>query len=168
MKRNDLNHIIKTFNLMAHPEGGYFSETYRSEVRLESENDKNIQKSIGTSIYYLLDKDQISHFHKLSSDEIWYYHTGSSIILHLIEPNGNYKKVKLGKNILKGELPSFIVRKEVWMAAELKNKKSFGFVSCVVMPGFEFSDFTLAKKEDLLKICPSQKKKIKRFTFEQN
>ena len=98
--------IVKNLNLTAHPEGGYYKENYRSEGLI---NPNSLWKGVkgnrnySTGIYFLLEKKQFSAFHKIKQDEMWHYYMGSTLLLHMIKKNGDYKIIKIGKNIEKGE-----------------------------------------------------------------
>ena len=37
-----------------------------------------------SSIYFLLNTGDISHFHRIDADEVWYYHAGESLTIHMI------------------------------------------------------------------------------------
>lgn len=158
--------IIKKYNLQKHPEGGHYSEIFRS-TEIISDNclpeRYKEERVFYTSIYFLLAENDISHFHILQSDEIWYYHSGSSIKIHIIDENGNYSQHLLGIS-KKNATPSLLIKRNTWFAAELSNKNSYGLVSCVVIPGFEFVDFQLGNRNYLINKFPEHKKIIKRFT----
>ena len=85
-------------------EGGYYKETYRSDKTIILPSETDGERSISTSIYYLLDGTQFSAFHRLKSDEIWHFYIGGSVTLYIINKIENLSEVKLGSNIEKGEL----------------------------------------------------------------
>jgi len=158
--------IIKHYNLQRHPEGGYFAEIFRSDESISNNHLPDRYEGnrvFFTSIYFLLAKNDKSNFHILQSDELWYYHSGSSIILHIIDEQGNYTRQILGAT-KKSHKPSILINRNSWFAAENLDKESYGLVSCVVIPGFEFSDFTLGDRDFLFNKFPQHKKLIKRFT----
>jgi uncharacterized protein len=159
--------IIELLHLSPHPEGGYYNEIYRSEEVLSNEaippryiSDRNIS----TSIYFMLCKNQVSHFHRIQSDEIWHYYKGSSIIVHCLSKDG-YSKHTVGNGILAGQTPQLIISKGTWFAAELEDKTSFSLIGCTVAPGFNFEDFELGNADDLLKLYPNQKEVINRLSL---
>lgn len=157
MEVHDVNNIIKFLELIPHPEGGYFREVYKCEELIFQDalpSRYNGNRSFLTSIYYLLKNNDISRFHVLLSDEMWYFHMGSSVIIHQINFDGSYNKYLLGSNYLLGEKPHILVKKNTWFGAEVKNKDSFSLVSCAIAPGFEFSDFKLADRNELLAKYP--------------
>ncbi len=159
--------IIKKLDLIAHPEGGYFKEVYRSEEEIKIEGLPERYEStrcFGTSIYYLLEGEQFSAFHKLQSDETWHFYLGSPILLHLINKEGKYSNVILGQKVEEDELLQFTIAHGTWFAAEVKDKSSFSLVGCTVYPGFDFADFEMCNKEELLKKFPQHKNIIEKLT----
>jgi predicted cupin superfamily sugar epimerase len=146
-------HWIQKLNLQPHPEGGYYHELYRSklEVTRVSSSLVNIYSAF-SSIYYLLEGTDYSGFHRLSSDEIWYFHRGVPLLIHMIDENGNYSSQELSDE-LTGTL-SYMVSAGVWFASEIPSANGFSLVSCAVAPGFEFSEFEMAEKDVLLKKYP--------------
>jgi len=158
--------IINQLNLQPHPEGGYFKEVYRADEIIKNSNlpeRYSGDRNFSTSIYFLLEGNQISKFHRLKSDEIWFFHSGSSITIHFIDEFGNYSKQILGSNLI-DEKFQITIHKGNWFAAELNDKSLFSLISCVVSPGFDFSDFELAEKEKLIKQFPQHKEIILKLT----
>src|SRR3972149_1810437 len=86
--------------LTPHPaEGGYFTETYRSEERV-AEGALPARyagaRAFGTAIYYLLTPDTVSAMHRLASDEVFHFYLGDPVeMLHLF-PDGSGRVVTLG------------------------------------------------------------------------
>jgi predicted cupin superfamily sugar epimerase len=153
-----VSEIIKHLALQPHPEGGYYSETYRSD-----ETCINGTRSLCTVIYFLLTSENCSKFHRIQSDEIWYYHAGSPLIVHTLSDNG-YKKHIVGNNFMAGEKPQLLVPKNTIFGSTVQQEKSFSLVSCSVSPGFDFSDFQLFKKEDLIEHYPLHENIILQLT----
>ncbi|BDR59638.1 cupin domain-containing protein [Xylocopilactobacillus apicola] len=144
---------ISSLALTPHQEGGWFRQIYDSDEKFFDESSK-ADRYYYTSIYFLLDDQSCSHFHRLNHDELWYYHDGASITIHCIAPNGDYSAVKLGKNLSAGEVMQFKVPKETIFASEVNQPDSFCLVSCVVSPGFDYHDFELMHKSSLLEKYP--------------
>jgi len=155
---NEAQKIINTLNLKAHTEGGYFSEVYRSNEKFDDNH------SLYTSIYFLLNENDVSAFHVLKSDEIWHFYDGTTLELHIITPEGKYEKISLGKNISANEKLQYCVKAGNYFSAEVLDKSSFALVGCTVTPGFEYSDFELCKRDPLIKKFPSHKDLIERLT----
>jgi predicted cupin superfamily sugar epimerase len=102
-------------------EGGYYKETYRSDKTITLPSEIDGERSILTSIYYLLDGTQFSAFHRLKSDEIWHFYMGSSVTLYIISKMENLSEVKLGSNIEKGEHFQIQMRAGSWFAATVND-----------------------------------------------
>lgn len=163
MKSKD--YWVKKLDLLPHPEGGFYKEVYRSEGEIPNEvlpQHENGSRSYLTSIYFLLGKGDKSHFHILSSDEIWYYNQGASCIIHMIDIKGNYSSQIVGPV---GEM-QVVIPNNTYFAAEVipGENTEFILVSCVVAPGFDFNDFRLVGTEELLKSCPDESELISKFT----
>jgi len=140
--------LIKDFSLERHIEGGWFSECYTSsDASGLIQNDRPLTGSI----YFLLDKDDISHFHQIDCEELWYYHAGIGLILHIITKDGKYCSRLLGIDGTKGQNPVIVIPKDAIFAAENIDKQSFTFVSCVTIPKFRYSGFRLVAFEELSK-----------------
>ncbi len=158
---------IKKLNLITHPEGGYYKEVFKSPEQLvKSGLPKRYksERSFLTSIYYLLKNEHISKFHRLKSEEIWYYHAGNPVKLHVIRANGEYSEYLLGKNLEKNQTLQVIIPKLSWFAAEvITENDDYSLFGCAVAPGFEFEDFELANKEELMSLFPKYSYLIENF-----
>lgn len=157
---------IKHLSLSQHPEGGYYRETYRST---ETITGKALPDRFGgdrnhsTTIYFLLPSDNRSLFHRIKSDEIWYYHAGSSLTIYVLDHNG-LRKHKLGSDVANGESLQVIIPANVWFGALVNEQDSYTLSSCSVSPGFDFNDFELADQTVLLRDFPNEVEIIKRLT----
>ncbi|HAP37052.1 MAG TPA: hypothetical protein DCQ28_14410 [Bacteroidetes bacterium] len=158
---------IKRLELQPHPEGGYFKEIYRAEG-IVSQPNLPVRFSGGraysTAIYYLLESGDFSSMHRLDSDEQWFHIDGSALTIHSIDPKGNYTKHLIGKNLDAGEFPYAMVSHGNWFGGTVDEPESFVLVGCVVAPGFDFDDFELAKRSELIKQFPQHKDIIERLT----
>lgn len=153
---------IEKLELQKHPEGGWFKEIYRSEDVASRDSLParfDGPRNFSTSIYFLLNEDDFSAFHRIKSDELWHYYTGTSAIEILLIINGKLRKQLLGSDFNSGERFQFAVPKNTWFAARLTNKSGFALVGCTVSPGFDFSDFEMAD-EKLLKKYPKMKQNL--------
>lgn len=157
---------IQELNLKPHPEGGFYKETYRSAFEI----DKNTlpvgyegTRRLSTSIYYLLRSGEISRLHRLRSDEVWYYHFGSPVKVILIDKEGNKKSRILGPRIDKAEKLQIVIPAGTIFAAEVVESDSYSLFGCVVSPGFEFSDFEMFDKDDLLQAYPKLSEVIEKY-----
>lgn len=149
MKNAEALHWIEALHMQKHPEGGYFSELYKSPVILSG-----LDRHLATSIYFLLADGEKSRFHRLKSDELWYYHAGGPIIIYLIDPAGNLQEIPLGTNVEAGESLQVVIPAGSIFGAKLKNPDGFSLVGCMVCPGFEYEDFELPGTEELLGTYP--------------
>lgn len=153
---------IDRLGLQPHPEGGYYREVYRSgEVTIHPEHSE--ERNLATSIYFLLEGENISHFHELSSDELWYYHDGKGANIHVFD-NGQYQSYELSKEP-EGQLQVLLPAHSEF-AAEVIGQDGYVLIGCVVTPGFDFEDFRLLKKAEMLKKYPGYTELIEKFCIE--
>jgi predicted cupin superfamily sugar epimerase len=150
--------LIEKLGLLPHPEGGFYKETYRSEEILESKN-----RNILTSIHFLLTSDDVSHFHRIKSDELWYFHCGSAVTVHTLDEKGHSEFV-LGSDLVNGELPFYLVKKDTIFGSTVDAPNSFALVSCAVAPGFDFRDFELFETQELLDLFPEHEEIVNRLS----
>lgn len=153
--------IIQQLQLKPHPEGGYYAETYRSAQIIT--NNKQENRNISTAIYYLLEDKNKSHFHRIQSDELWFFHQGEALEILLLQ-NKMLKTITVGNSIEDGEIPQVTIAANTWFAVKIKNETGFSLVSCTVAPGFDFLDFELAKRDELVEQFPDQANIINEFT----
>ncbi|WP_252504505.1 cupin domain-containing protein [Sporosarcina sp. Marseille-Q4943] len=170
MNSHDAQFFISNLGLTPHREGGYYKQAFHStetisdqEVTVNFDGDRKLY----TSIYFLLTSKDISHFHRLKSDELWYYHAGSPLTIHVIEENGDYKEIKLGLNLDKGEVPQALVPKNTIFGSSVMDPDTFSLVGCMVSPGFEYKDFELFTQEELLLKYPQHKDVILKMAYEK-
>lgn len=165
MKQKNKNLIIKKLGLSEHTEGGYFVETYRSEIPLTIQmRDGTRVRSAATAIYFFLTNRQFSAFHRLQCDELWNYHSGSPVLIYAINKAGKLFIYKLGPDIFRNYQPQVLIQAGLWFAAVPANSGYFSLVSCITVPGFEYEDFELAKRTQLLKEFPQHKEIILKLT----
>jgi predicted cupin superfamily sugar epimerase len=163
---------IDLLNLEKHIEGGYFSVFYKSKLNVlpltntEISPNENIVRSAGTSIYFLLEKENFSTWHRLKSDEIWHYYDGNSPIeIHTIDLDGNLKTHVLGHPGITDDASfQVVITAGCWFSAELSDKTSFALAGCTVNPGFEYQDFEIAIREKLISEHPQHEEIITRYT----
>ncbi|CAH6719182.1 uncharacterized protein CLIB1444_02S02762 [[Candida] jaroonii] len=149
---------VKQLNMTAHPEGGYFVELMRSEQTVES--NKGNKTGLYTNIHFLLEDKNPSNFHRIASDEMWFYHDGNPLTVHIIYPDGKYEAIKLGPN--DGEVLSCVVPKDTVFGSSVDS--GYALVSCVVVPGFLFEEFELFKRQELLDKYPQHEDIITKLT----
>lgn len=145
--------LIKQLSLVEHVEGGYFTETYRSESMISSDRPGN-KRSIFTSIYYLLTDDRpIDYFHQNQSDIMHYFQAGSAITYLILNPDGRLNKIKLGLNLTDGEVGQLLVPGGCWKAAVLEEGE-FGLLGEAVAPGFDYRDMEIAQADTMRQNFP--------------
>lgn len=154
------NELVQALDLRPHPEGGFYRETYRSSdgvTRADGE-----MRSASTAIYYLLCDGAHSTWHRIQSDEIWHFYSGTTLLVHELLPDGQVRTHKLGATPPETVFQA-CVQAGHWFAAELADPSSFALVGCTVAPGFEFSEFELADTEELLQAYPEHDMVIRRL-----
>jgi len=137
-------HLAELFDLAPHPEGGWFRETWRAPVKV-SPPKYGGERSTATAIYFLLTPGESSRWHLVRSDEVWLWHAGGPLTLHLGgsgEAPVESESLTLGMDVAAGQRPQLLVPGGVWQSAEPAAGEAV-LVSCVVSPGFDFADFRL-------------------------
>ncbi len=158
---------IKSLGLEKHPEGGWFKEVYRSNEEIAAEHLPERfsgGRHHSTSIYFLLSSDTFSAFHRIKSDELWHFYDGSTVTIYMIDRDGIYSDITLGRNIENGEVLQCVIPHGVWFGAKVSEPDSFSLVGCTVAPGFHFDDFELGERDELLKMFSQHKKIINELT----
>jgi uncharacterized protein len=164
---DSVQYWIEKLGLMAHPEGGYYRETYRGGLTIAREAlppQFTGSRPVATAIYFLLEGENFSAFHRLRSDELWHFYLGGPVVVHIIEKDGSYSEILLGSNPDRGEVLQAVVKAGCWFASRVRNPRSFALTGCTVAPGFDYEDFELGKKSDLLKLYPQHKNLIEQLT----
>ncbi len=169
---------IETLKLLPHPEGGYFRETYRAQGR---GSDGHCHS---TAIYFLLESGQISALHRIKSDEVWHFYAGTTLHVHVIDPDGNHSVLDIGPDNPQGVVPAgcwFGARVEAPDSPALRSppdggqapvrlrrigEGGYSLVGCTVAPGFEFADFELGARERLVSQFPQHRDIIAALTHE--
>lgn len=164
----DADYWIERLGLTAHPEGGFFRETYRSAERLDHGLPERYDgpRSLGTAIHFLLKSGQRSALHRMRSDELWFFHAGSPLRVVAISPEGERHDWDLGPDPEAGQAFQAAVPLGWWFGAEVLEADSYALVSCTVHPGFEFADFELGDREVLLDQFPQHAELIQRMAPE--
>lgn len=148
-----IKQLIDKYQMQQHPEGGYYSETYRNEEKL---NDH----SLATSIYFLLEADDISRYHRLQSDEVWYYHEGGTLLISMITPDGEYKEVLLGDS--EAAVHQYTVPRNTIFGSRVVDG-AYVLAGCMVSHGFSFDEFELFDYKELRKAYPEISKNLFRI-----
>ncbi len=151
--------------LLEHPEGGCFKETYRSDEQIPADGLPerfSDARAFSTSIYFLLEKHEFSAFHRIKSDETWHFHDGAPLEIHAISPEGNHHQYLLGLDPENGYTPQVTIPHGHWFAAHSLGE--FTLMGCTVAPGFDFLDFEMGSETQLLSAFPHHADLIKKYT----
>ena len=161
------DHYIQSLHLEPHPEGGWYRETYRAAETIPRAGLParfSGARPLATAIYFLLTADTFSALHRIRSDELWHFHAGGALTLHLVEPEGAYRRLRLGPDLAAGESFQATVPAGCWFGAEVAAPGGFALVGCTVAPGFDFADFELGERAELLRRYPAHRALVERLT----
>ena len=139
--------LIAQLRLIEHPEGGYYSEVFRSAAAVQPEDGRGSRPAL-TSIYFLLPAGAVSRWHRVWSDEIWHFYEGAPLDLWLLPPEGNLPDRRRLGPLDRDSQRTVAVPAGWWQAA--RSTGEYTLVGCTVGPGFEFQDFTMARDQDQL------------------
>jgi hypothetical protein len=166
---NGADQWIQALQLRPHPEGGWFREVYRADETIPHQGLPSRfsgDRHISTAICFLLNETEFSAFHRIKQDELWHFYDGASLTIHMIDSTGNYSAVKLGRNIQAGEALVAVVKAGWLFGATVNDTRSYGLVGCTVAPGFDFEDFEMPSRTQLLEQYPQHRDIIERLTKE--
>jgi predicted cupin superfamily sugar epimerase len=159
--------LIAALQLQPLPrEGGYYRETYRSSDLLPAAvlPRYGTEKSISTSIYYLLTPDTFSALHRLPTDEVFHFYCGSPVQMLQLWPDGQGHVVTLGPEVLAGQMPQVVVPREVWQGSYLAPGGDWALLGTTMAPGFDFADYESGNRDRLIELYPSFDELIRRLT----
>ncbi|HSS99749.1 MAG TPA: cupin domain-containing protein [Terriglobales bacterium] len=160
--------IRKRLKLLPHPaEGGYFAETYRSEHLLAPAalpEGYPGARSVSTAIYYLLTPDSFSAMHRLRGDEIFHFYLGDPLELLQIGANGAGEVVILGQDIISGMKLQHLVPGGAWQGSRLRAGGKYALLGTTVAPGFDYQDFEIGQREELVAEFPEWSKMLAALT----
>jgi len=126
--------IIAALDLVPHPEGGHFRQTWVAE---------GPGRPAGTCIYYLLARGERSHWHRVDAAEIWHFYAGDPLVMSVAESDrGPARDHVLGADLASGARPQILVPAGHWQAA--RPLGDWALAGCTVSPGFRFEGFELA------------------------
>ena len=161
---------IEKLDLLPHPEGGCYREVYRCSeschacglpVRFGAD------RTFSTAIYFLLQAGGFSAFHRIKSDEIWHHYDGGDLEILVIHPDGDLQRVILGKQRAEAR-PMVVVPHGSWFAARLSPGQGYVLCGCTVAPGFDFADFEMAARTELVRHFPQHAGVIGQLTRSGN
>ncbi|KAI8553291.1 hypothetical protein RHMOL_Rhmol05G0003900 [Rhododendron molle] len=182
--------IVEKLNLKPHPEGGFYSETLRDTSVLLSKSQLppqyKVDRPVSTCIYFLLASGSVSHLHRIPCAETWHFYMGEPLtVLELNEKDSSAKLTCLGPNpIGTNQLLQYTVPPNVWFGAfptqdiiissengavktapRREPEEHFSLVGCTCAPAFQFEDFELARRSELISRFPKHESLINMLTF---
>lgn len=166
----DAKYWIEALGLRKHPEGGYYKEVYRSDGRMAKEylgGDFSSDRNFATSILFLLAGGDFSALHRIKQDEVWYFHHGYALDVHIIDPMGCYSRLTIGPDPAAGHQLQGVVRARSFFGASLQNPDAYALVGCACAPGFDFEDLELPNRKELLTLFPQHSGLIAQLTRAQ-
>ena len=153
--------LIKHFDLQPHPEGGFFKESYRASGKTKTASG---ERSFSTGIYFLIPAGKKSSLHRLASDEGWHFYLGDPLKLFQISSDDKFSETILGHDVSVGQkLQHFVPAGDWFGAMPLSGSNGFSFVGCTVAPGFDFADFEMGNRSELLAMYPHARPIIERL-----
>jgi predicted cupin superfamily sugar epimerase len=164
---SDVENLVARLGLQPHPEGGYYRETYRaaeSVPRAGLPERYAGARNFSTAIYYLLEAGQCSRLHRLKTDEIFHFYAGDPLTIVEIAPSGALRETRLGTDFTQEMVPQHVIRAGNWFGAVPAPGSRYSLVGCTVSPGFDFADFEMAGRADLLRAYPDHAGWIARLT----
>lgn len=151
--------LIERYRLHPHPEGGWFREFHRSGRSVGAPEGYPGERTALTAIYFLLAADDFSAFHRVRSEEVWVYLAGDPLQIVLLDRDLSFRTVG---PVAGGCDPLVIVPPGMLQGA--RTLGDFTLVSCLVAPGFDFSDFVMPHRDELLRAWPEHEALVRRFT----
>lgn len=155
--------MARMLDLVPHPEGGFYRETYRSHETFATERGP---RSASTAIHFLVPRGTFSALHRIRSDEAWHFHLGAPLRIVSIALDGTRHDHLLGLDLAHGQSPQLVVPAGAWFGALLEPHPTYDFalVGCTVSPGFDFADFELGTRADLLARFPQHEEIVRALT----
>jgi predicted cupin superfamily sugar epimerase len=148
---DDARAIVTALGLSPHPEGGFYRETFRAPLAIDAPQGA---RAASTAIYFLLPAGSFSALHRVRSDEAWHHYDGDPVELHTLHEDGEHRVVYLGRDLVRGERPQVVVPAGVWQAAVPVGSR-FALCGCTVAPGFDFNDFEMPSRAELIERFPA-------------
>lgn len=149
--------LIEAYGLERHPEGGWFAEDYTCPWDKEG-------RPLAGSIFFLLDGEELSHFHRIDCDELWYYHEGCGLTITVVL-NGKSSEMYLGT--APGERAAVLLPAGAVFAAENREKTGYTFLSCATAPAFRYEGFRLISRTELEELIPEEASKLRYLAAEE-
>jgi len=132
----DAHVVIERLAMRAHPEGGWYVETWRAEATDAT------GRAVASAILFLLAADERSHWHRVDAAEIWQWSAGGPLELRIASPDGAVETHRLGGDVAAGDEPQVVVPSGTWQSA--RPLGAWSLAGCIVAPAFTFDGFELA------------------------
>ncbi|ORX75456.1 hypothetical protein BCR32DRAFT_92474 [Anaeromyces robustus] len=150
--------LKKSYNLEKHPEGGWFVEHYTAPFEKDG-------RPLAGSIYFLLDKGEISHFHQIDCDEIWYFHEGCGMKVVMLTEEKGKEEFLLGNDVENGQTAMVLIPKGAIFGAENLKPDGFTFISCATTPNFTYEGFRLVNKQEIKEKFPKYAEELEYMAY---
>jgi predicted cupin superfamily sugar epimerase len=157
---DDARAVVGALGLSPHPDGGFFRETFRAPLAVDAPQGT---RAASTAIYFLLAAGSFSALHRVRSDEVWHHYDGDPVELYTLRDDGEPSVVRLGRDLARGDRPQVVVPAGVWQAAVPVGER-FALCGCTVAPGFDFADFELPSRAQLIGRFPQVRELVERLT----
>ena len=158
--------VIQLLGLAPHPEGGHFAEIFRAPLAVTSAVHAG-GRAASTAIYFLLQTGELSALHRVRSDEVWHHYAGDALDLHAFSA-ASHVRHRLGNDLARGERPLAVIPAGVWQAARVEaaqgTSHGYALCGCTVAPGFDFIDFELPSREEMLTKLAAHAEWVKALT----
>jgi predicted cupin superfamily sugar epimerase len=131
--------LIESLELVPHPEGGWYRETWRAEG-------EEGERAAASAVYYVIKPGEKSQWNRVDAHEIWLWHGGDPVDLFIAATDADQPRtVRLGGRVTESEVPQVIVPAGHWQsAAAVEGEAGYAFISCIVTPAFDFGGYELA------------------------
>ena len=146
MNRQD--ELKRAYALERHPEGGWFAESYTAPFACGD-------RPLAGSIHFLLDGAEISHFHQIDCDEIWYFHEGCGLVVTMLH-EGRTQRLAVGNDLAAGQRAAVVLPAGSIFAAENLDAGSYTFLSCATTPAFRYEGFRLVRRGEIASLRPGE------------
>src|SRR5262245_14356350 len=148
-------------------EGGYFRETYRAPLSVPAgalPRSYNGDRNVSTAIYYLLTPNTFSAIHVVKSDEVFHFYAGDAVEMLQLGPDRNARVVIMSNDLAAGHEPQLVVPAGIWQGCRLVLGGKWALMGCTVAPSFDYSDFALADRAELVAMHPEHVELIEALT----
>ncbi len=157
------NYWIERLQLQQHIEGGWYAEVYKASQTISLPGNQQ-EKSAATHIYFLLQQQEFSALHRITSDELWHFYAGTTLTVYEITIDGLLIEHVLGNNPDNNQQHFCVIKAGSWFGAKTTGDGDYALVGCTVAPGFDFADFELAQQAQMLQQYPQHEEIIKKLT----